>query len=191
MLRHHYERNIFHLFGSRFEEYIGSSSIPFLGGGKFHDRNLFTVFSLRCIQRHSSREGAIPRSEERKQATRIDLISTSRIPIHPLWLKFESIPGRHRVGNRPPCFVESVTILLPPLPAKNPIYTRTRVEDLVRWGVITWSILGTSRGIDTAYVLYVLRPSQLHVECACSAWYAEWITIISRRNNDGRGASPR
>lgn len=134
MLSHHYERNIFHLFGLRFEEYIGSCSIPFLGGGKFHDRNLFTVFSLRCIQRHSSREGAIPRFEERKQATRIDLISTSRIPIHPLWLKFESIPGRHRVGNRPPCFVESVTILLPPLPAKNPIYTRTRVEDLVRWG---------------------------------------------------------
>lgn len=50
--------------------------------------------------------------------------------------------------------------------------------------VITPSILGTSHRIDIPVpeLDYRLQPSQLLlVECACSAWYAEWIRYdISR-----------
>lgn len=129
---------IFHLFGSRFIEYIGSS--PFPQGREIpRSKNLSTVSSLRCdIQRHSSREGAIISSilEERKQAARIDLISRAAdiadsdiFPLAKIW-----IDSRHRVGNRPPVSWNLSRSSSSPLSfGKNPIYTPTRVEDLV-WG---------------------------------------------------------
>lgn len=129
---------IFHLFGSRFIEYIGSSPFPQRREIP-RSKNLSTVSSLRCdIQRHSSREGAIISSilEERKQAARIDLISRAAdiadsdiSPLAKIW-----IDSRHRVGNRPPVSWNLSRSSSSPLSfGKNPIYTPTRVEDLV-WG---------------------------------------------------------